>query len=231
MFTFCRSCDLKAKAFAVDSNPTHQNLLEVLRLLYPKRARLTDAQLYNGLLAANDEVFNELYREVLPQAKKILTNRSCPEAEVDDIFQEALVALWQNARDGRFVLQANTKVSSYLVQLCLNKWIDRTRRVAYRQTDTNAELPEKIIDDQANFEADEQLELQYAQLDQAFTQLGERCREMLSQYYFGKEKLATIADKRGITEASAKTEKYRCMQRLKTLCQSHELPKLSNHVK
>ncbi len=50
-----------------------------------------------------------------------------------------------------------------------------------------------------------------------FAQLGERCQEILRRFYYEKQSMKEIAEVFQLTEASAKNEKYRCMQRLNKL--------------
>jgi RNA polymerase sigma factor (sigma-70 family) len=82
--------------------------------------------------------------------------------------------------------------------------------------------------DQANEDTMEKLYTESKKLEylaKIFDQLGEKCRRMLSLYYYKKMPLAMIAEQMGYTPKSAKNEKYRCMQKLKALHQknnSHE---------
>ena len=196
----------------------------MIRFLPERPAARSEEDLYAGLLRADGDVFDELYREAFPRVRRALLKRSCPPAEAGDLFQDALVTLWQNARDGRFELRAGARISGYLLQLCVNRWIDRTRRVAFRQTDTREAIPERGSKAATEAEAAEAerrdlLEARHARLDAAFEELGEACRQMLRRFYFERDSLADIAGDRGISAASAKTEKYRCMQRLRRLCE------------
>lgn len=178
--------------------------------------RPSEEALFDALREGEPAAFDHLYREVLPSVRRVLAARSCPVAEADDLFQEALVALWQNARDGSFQLRKSTKISTYLIHLCTNRWIDRTRRVDFRSTDSGADLPASAHED-----ADEvgvMRERRFIQLETAFAQLGEKCRGLLMRFYFDREGLDEVGTWLGISTASAKTEKYRCMQRLRILC-------------
>ncbi len=152
--------------------------------------------------------------------RRTLLERSCPRQEAEDLFQEALIALWQNARDGKYIQRSSTRLSTYLTQLCVNRWIDRTRKVAFRRTDS---LETKVVPERGDHTADEDpdyllREMRHDTLDWAFAQLGAACQTMLTKFYFEHAGLDEIAEERGITAASAKTVKYRCMQRLRRLC-------------
>ena len=200
-----------------------QTSVPLIRRLHDRPAARSDEDLYAGLLRGDEDVFDELYREAFPKARRALLNRSCPEPEAEDLFQEALVALWQNARAGKYQLRPGTRVSTYLTQLCINRWIDRTRLVAYRRTDTRDELPERggrAADAAEEHAAEERAatEAYFARLEAGLAQLGEACQHLLRRFYLERASLSAIAEERGISAASAKTEKYRCMQRLKRNC-------------
>ena len=189
----------------------------------PRPAARTDEALFAGLLRAEESVFDELYREAYPKTHAALLKRACPAAEAEDLFQDALVALWQNARDGKYRPRPGTRMSTYLTQLCINRWIDRTRRVDVRRTEIHASpvetaTPATHAAELAEMEARELRELRHDRLDAAVAKLPDACRTLLRRFYFERASLAEIAEERGISTASAKTEKYRCMQRLRRLC-------------
>lgn len=192
----------------------------MLRQLKPRPRGLSDEELFAGLLTAEPQVFDHLYETTYPMVRRTLTERSCPPQEAEDLFQEALVALWQNARDGKYVLRPGTRLSTYLTHLCVNRWIDRTRKVAFRRTESHEVVPERgdanVTDEDPEYVL---RELRHARLDEAFAQLGAACQELLKRFYFERLSLEEIAEERGVSTASAKTIKYRCMQRLRRLCE------------
>lgn len=188
----------------------------MLRFLKPRASRLTDEQLFARLLAGDRVAFDQLYTQALPMTIKVLTRLGCPAAEAEDLFQDGLLALWQNAQDGKYRPQAGTKVTSYLVQLCRNRWIDRTRRVAYRKTQSVGEHDHSIAAPEDAIADEEALALK--QLDAGFAAISERCQELLKAFYFRKTALAALAESLGVGIATAKNEKYRCMQRLRKAC-------------
>lgn len=54
-------------------------------------------------------------------------------------------------------------------------------------------------------------------VEQHFKNLGEPCREVLTLFYFLKKNMQQIAANFLWTEATAKNNKYRCLQRLRNL--------------
>ena len=52
-------------------------------------------------------------------------------------------------------------------------------------------------------------------LETVFQKLGDACRTLLQMFYYKKSSLKEVAEVMGITEKTAKNNKYRCMQSLK----------------
>ena len=50
-----------------------------------------------------------------------------------------------------------------------------------------------------------------------FDNLGENCKEVLSRFYYNKQSLKIIGQQFDWTEATARNNKYRCLQRLREL--------------
>jgi RNA polymerase sigma factor (sigma-70 family) len=61
-------------------------------------------------------------------------------------------------------------------------------------------------------------EIQFSQMEEALKKLGEPCRTILEDYYIQKLSMNQIAEKMGYTNAdNAKTQKYKCLNRLKKI--------------
>ncbi len=54
-------------------------------------------------------------------------------------------------------------------------------------------------------------------LNQAWSELGEGCQELLKWVYYGKMKLSEIAEQEGKSAVSVRKQKERCIKKLKTL--------------
>lgn len=174
-----------------------------------------DITLYNGLKNNQQSAFEYLYKNNYPAVRQLVYQYKGSEDDAKDIFQEGMIALWNNIRSGSYQLREDVKMSTYLIQICKLRWMDRMKKASSRyelRQETFLEPAEEseVMVDWINRE--EQSEFQ-----QQFAQLGERCQNLLKSFYFMKQSLQEIAERLGIGEASAKNEKYRCMQRLKKI--------------
>lgn len=179
--------------------------------------RRDDAAVARGVLTGDPGALDYLYARVYPMVVAVVTRAGGQPADAEDLFQEGLVALWRNLEAGTYEVRPGTRLSSYLVGLCRNRWIDRTRRASFRRERHAEELPDRPDDFEEVAEEEREARAREALAAAALEQLGERCRELLTAFYFERRPLAAIAAERGIGAATAKNEKYRCMQRLRKL--------------
>lgn len=176
----------------------------------------TDTELLTGLAAGNREAVAAIYKLYHTVLTKWILSRGGLEADAEDVFQEALVVLFEKARSTEFCLTC--KLSTYLFAICKRLWFKKMERSA-----TYYQLAE---DDEHNepgaYDEDLQLYLekeeQYEQLAQAMTQLGEPCAALLKAFYEDKKNMQEIAAAFHYTNAeNAKTQKYKCLTRLRKI--------------
>ncbi|RMG64838.1 MAG: sigma-70 family RNA polymerase sigma factor [Bacteroidetes bacterium] len=178
---------------------------------------LSDQEIMDRLLdpKGNRQAFEYLYRQVYPAVRKQVKSFRGNEDDARDVFQEGVLALWKNAREGRYTLHQHTKLSTYLIEICKRRWMDQQKKASTRYEYFPETLPETGQGDDVLshwIEREEQ-----AAFQARFGQLGARCQEILRRFYYEKQSMKEIAEAFQLGEASAKNEKYRCMQRLKKL--------------
>ncbi len=187
----------------------------MLRVLQKSKKELTDQDLFEGLLQNDQATFEYLYKKVYPMVRQQVHQLGGQEEDARDVFQEGLIATWQNAKSGKFQLQNNTKLSTYLVQVCKWRWLEKTKKASSR---LEHQMEEMVEVGEAPSVLTRWLEKEDQQKFQTqFEKLSERCQEILQRFYFAKESIHHIAKVFGLEDKTAKNEKYRCMQRLKKI--------------
>lgn len=159
--------------------------------------------------------FEWLYQQVFPMVRKAVQQMGGNEDDARDMFQEGVLALWRNAQDGKLELRADTKLSTYLVTICKRRWLDVLKKASTRAEVMTEVLPEAGTERDILDQWVEQEEM--AAFASRFGQLGQRCQDLLTRFYYQQQQLREISQALGIGESSAKNEKYRCMQRLKAI--------------
>jgi len=164
-------------------------------------------------LWGNDEkALKELYNaEFFKTENYVLQNSGTPE-QAKDIYQEAFIAVWRNVQLNRFVPQNDNALAGYLYQVAKNKWIDYLRSAYHKNTVGTGDMERE--DEPVEVLPGEQSDF-INQIKNGFKQLGNNCKEVLGRFYYKNENLKTIAAAMNWTEATARNNKYRCLQKLR----------------
>ncbi len=166
-------------------------------------------------IKANDEkALQHLYAANYPAVERYVVQNSGSSDDAKDIFQEAFVAMWRNIHLGKFVPTGEGSLNAYLFQIARYKWMDHLRSTLVKKTTTLEEKHEHTMTfEEVNDKDIEKLNI----IKEKFKQLGKNCRELLILFYYRKQSLKDIAELLEWTEATAKNNKYRCMERLRTM--------------
>ena len=130
-----------------------------------------------------------------------------------ELYTEALIILVQNVRTGRLT-ELSARMDTYLNAVARNLYrkMLRQNRVVYREPNA---LPEPLT---LPSYGDDEEEIIRQELHRRIRQLGNRCRQLLVHFYFLDLDWKTIAEMLDYKNAaSAKTNKSKCMVRLRAL--------------
>lgn len=179
----------------------------------------TPQQVRVSLIKGNDEnALKTLYQANYPKVEKYVLDNNGTTDEAKDIYQEAFIAVWRNIQLDRFQPQQENSLDGYLYRVAKNKWLDHLRSVkrsplvALTHSQDGVEEVETLSHDE------EQL---LENIKKNFKRLGEVCRQVLERFYYQKQSMRTIAEAMKWTEATAKNNKYRCLQQLRQLLKSN----------
>lgn len=81
--------------------------------------------------------FLSLFQYFAPRVKSFLMKGGIPEAQADELAQETMLAVWQNASG---YSPARAKASTWIYTIARNKRIDALRRVRYVEVDQDDPL-------------------------------------------------------------------------------------------
>lgn len=178
------------------------------------RTVFNEQDLLEGLAKNDRNAIETIYRQHYNMVQSmILSNSGYPE-DARDIFQEAMIVLYEKARSGSFEL--NSQLKTYLYSVCRRLWLKRLNQ-AQRVFPEVEGLEEKIPVDE-DLERHEQRNRDFAAMEQAMNCLGEPCKSLLEAYYLGSKSMTEIAGDFGYTNAdNAKNQKYKCLMRLKKI--------------
>lgn len=168
----------------------------------------------NAIKANDETVLKALYKNNYPKLENYVIHNSGSVDEAKDIYQEAFIAVWRNVQLNKFVPSNETALAGYLFQVGKNKWIDYLRSSYYKKivpiAESDIEYKEADV-----ITADESEYITAVKIN--FAKLGNNCKEVLENFYYKKLSLKAIAAMFNWTEATARNNKYRCLQRLREM--------------
>jgi RNA polymerase sigma factor (sigma-70 family) len=173
-----------------------------------------DSEIILGILNDSKEILNRLYTTYFPMVLQLVLNNNGNEDEAKDIFQESVIVLYNKVKTGNFEL--NSKLKTFIYSVCRRLWLKRLN--AQSKTVRNIEDFYDFIPVEDDLERHEEKDRHFTMMESALLQLGEPCKTIIEDYYMQNKSMQEICEKFGYTNAdNAKTQKYKCLQRLKKL--------------
>lgn len=172
-----------------------------------------DQQYIEALLNNDRPVLEEMYKKFAGKIKNMVLQNKGTLTDGADIFQEALMAIYQKAVAGTFVLTC--PLEAYLYLICRNRWINElnrrgNRKVTFTDTEGYSNLGE---DSFKNAEAVVNEQARRKLLEAKLEELGAGCRQLLKLSWSGKpmEEVAAILNN---TYGYIRKKKSECMAKL-----------------
>jgi RNA polymerase sigma factor (sigma-70 family) len=174
----------------------------------------TDSEAILGLLNNSDAMLKTIYVAYFPMILQLVVNNNGNEDDAKDVYQEAIIVLYNKVRAGNFEL--SSKLKTFIYSVCRRLWLKRLHQMskyAGNIQDFQEFLP---VDEDLNLH--EEKDMQFNKMEGALGSLGEPCKTIIEDYYIHNRSMQDICEKFGYTNAdNAKTQKYKCLQRLKKL--------------
>jgi RNA polymerase sigma factor (sigma-70 family) len=166
-------------------------------------------------LAMNDRaVIEGIYRDNYPMIQAFILNNNGNSDEARDIFQEAMIVIYEKAVSGSFEL--NCQLKTYIYSVCRRLWLKRLQQL--QRYSNLVENVEETVAVEEDLELHEKHNADFELMEAAISKIGEPCKSLLDAYYIQKKNMQEIAADFGYTNAdNAKTQKYKCLVRLKKL--------------
>lgn len=166
-------------------------------------------------LAQNDKVAVEtIYRDNYSVIQSFILNNNGSVEEAKDVFQEAMIVLYEKAGSPAFSL--NCQLRTYLYSICRRLWLKRLQQLS--KYSSQVENMEETVPVEEDIEDHEKRNEDFILMENAMSKIGEPCKSLLDAYYVQKKSMQDIAGEFGYTNSdNAKTQKYKCLMRLKKL--------------
>lgn len=174
----------------------------------------TQNTIINGILSGNHAIIKAFYEKHLPQVKSFILKNSGNESDAEDVFQDAMVFIYEKLESDS--LQLTSSLGTYVYSVSKYIWMNKLKR------------SQKIIhhDGILSFSTSEDADIvtelhtkekEYV-YEKAFLKLGAGCQELLSLFFRGLP-MKKIAEQKGCSEAYARKKKYECKNKLEEIIQ------------
>ncbi len=180
---------------------------------------LTDEKaLLEGLAISDKKAVETIYKENYNTIQALIINNNGSADDAKDIFQEAMIVLYEKVRQGGFEL--NCQIKTFMYSVSRRLWLKRLQQ--QNRYSSPGDSMEAVVDVDEDLEFHEQKDGELDMMEKAIGSLGEPCKSLIEAYYLQKKSMQEIAADFGYTNAdNAKTQKYKCLVRLKKIFFTH----------
>lgn len=177
------------------------------------KVQFSDNEFIEGLRSGNNEILSALYKKYYTLVLKFIVNNSGSEEAAQDIYQETIIVLFENAQKESFEL--NCQLQTYIYSVAKRLWLKQLKKSGktflFKEDDEN-----EVADITQDLNEHAEKELNIIKMNKSLQELGEPCASLIKDFYVSKLNMDDIAEKFGYTNAdNAKNQKYKCLQRLK----------------
>jgi RNA polymerase sigma factor (sigma-70 family) len=177
------------------------------------KAQFTDAEFLDGLRTGNEAALKALYKKYYNIVLKIVVNNSGSSEAAQDIYQETIIVLFENARKPGF--QLNCQLQTFIYSIAKRLWLKQLRTNGHFAVLKEEEEDELVdVSEEMNEHLNKEAELE--KMTKSLDELGEPCKTIITDFYVHRLSMEDISEKFGYTNSdNAKNQKYKCLQRLK----------------
>jgi RNA polymerase sigma factor (sigma-70 family) len=170
--------------------------------------------LLQGLAANDKKAVETIYRENYSTIQSFIVKNNGYPDDARDIFQEAMIVLYEKVTSGSFELTC--QIRTYLYSVCRRLWLKRLQQM--QRYNPSAESVDEVVSVEEELDVHEKRNADLILMENALNKIGEPCKSLLEAYYLQKKSMPEIAEFFGYTNAdNAKTQKYKCLVRLKKI--------------
>ncbi len=174
--------------------------------------------LLQGLARNDKKAVETIYRDNYGMVQALIINNNGTTDDARDVFQETMIVLYEKARSGTFELHCQIKTYVYSVSRRL--WLKKLQQSKRYTSDFGD--PDSVVPVEDDLEDHLKRDQEFGMMEKAIQGLGEPCKSLLEAFYIEKKNMQEIASDFGYTNAeNAKTQKYKCLMRLKKIFFSH----------
>jgi len=177
------------------------------------KAENNERSLLQWLARSDKKAIETIYKDNFNSIQALIINNNGTGEDAKDIFQEAMVVLYEKVQLSSFEL--NCQIKTFLYSVSRRLWLKRLIQMNRLNISESQEELISVDEDVAEHEKRNQ---DFLMMEKALHSIGEPCKSLLEAFYMKKKTMQEIATSFGYTNAeNAKNQKYKCLIRLKKL--------------
>ncbi|AVR44753.1 sigma-70 family RNA polymerase sigma factor [Christiangramia fulva] len=190
--------------------------------------QISDLELLQ-LIKKDPDYISVVYKKTRDYSLRLLYKMSAGsdvrQEELQEIYQEAVIVLYEKIIHEDFELINNSSIQTYLNSVCRYKLLDLFKKSGKRSTIEEGSLIEDLkvdpsVDDELR-EIEIQDEVQHKVLKKCLLKMekaGGHCYEILVLFWYHSKSIRELTEHFGYTnEANTKVQKSKCQKRLKKM--------------
>lgn len=169
--------------------------------------------LLQGLAQNDRKAIETIYKDNFNLIQALVVNNNGTADDAKDIFQEAMIVLYEKSLSSSFEL--NCQIKTFIYSVCRRLWL---KRLMHQNRFNLTEGHEDLVSVDEDMDEHERRNDEFVMMEKAMSGLGEPCKSLLEAFYIQKKSMQDIAVGFGYTNSeNAKNQKYKCLMRLKKL--------------
>lgn len=191
-----------------------------------KKNKHPDHKYIEALINNDTRILNELYQKYTGKIVHFITKNNGDYDDAQDVIQETLITIYNQAKEKDFVLTC--PFDAYFYLLCKRKWLNILNKKGIDKVTILEEITS--ISDEQEMLANETIvfEERSSLFMQKLEALGGKCKEIIT-LSFKIKKMEEVAKKLGVSYGYARKKKSECIGKLTKLIKSSSIyDKLKN---
>ena len=175
-----------------------------------------DQMYIDGLLQNNSSIIQSIYKKFAPKVKNYIRTNSGDEDQAQDIIQEVLITIYNQAKTNG--LQLSCPFDAYFFLLCKRRWLNELKKSSNKEVTIG---DDEVYKDEWTVETANQTEIfeeKQSLFDEMFQKLREKCQEVLKLSFVTKT-MEEVAQKLNVTYGYLRKKKSLCTGQLTEMIQ------------
>lgn len=177
--------------------------------------------LIHKLIQKDTKTMSQVYWNNYPKALSFILKNNGQKEDAKDVFQEAMIALWQRISEKNFKPKTENELEAYLFQIVKYKWYDILKRKGkiLKEQQNLVALSQHIDKEEHNATLQDKRKL----IIRCLQLLIEPCKSIIKGFYYDKKSYKEMSKSTSYDAETLKTMKYRCMKKFKALVKNEQI--------